>query len=148
MFLFWRVWHLRNDIIFGNGESLTSASVDFLQNYLTPMNPNSKFTAIGKGKAICYPEHAGSFLAAQNDKEEKVPCPPPPPDWIILNVDAGFDPHSGHAGFGFIAKNHVGEVLLSPWSSDQRCRSAEEAECIAAWVGLKHNLASWNGRLF
>jgi hypothetical protein len=42
MFLFSRVWHLRNDIIFGKGESLISTSVVFLQNYLTPMNPNWK----------------------------------------------------------------------------------------------------------
>jgi hypothetical protein len=59
------------------------------------------------------------------------------PDSIKLSVDAGFDPHSGHAGIGFIARNHVGEVLFSGWSSDKRCRSAEEAECLVAWIGLK-----------
>ena len=32
--------------------------------------------------------------------------------------------------------------------SDQRCRSAEEAECLATWVGLKHTLASWKGLLW
>ena len=73
MFLFWRVWHLRNDIIFGKGESLISASVVFLQNYLTRMNPNSKLTALGKGRAICCPEHVEPILAAQTDKKEKVP---------------------------------------------------------------------------
>jgi len=81
------------------------------------------------------------------DKKENVPWSPPPPDQIKLNVDAGSDPHSGLVGLGFIARNHVGEVLFSGWSSDQRCRSAEEAECLAAWVGLKHTLASWKGRL-
>jgi len=32
--------------------------------------------------------------------------------------------------------------------SDQRCRLAEEAECLATWVGLKHTLASWKGLLW
>ena len=70
------------------------------------------------------------------------------PDWIKLNVDAGFDPNSDHARLGFVARNHVGEVLFFGWSSDQRCRSAGEAECLAAWVGLKHTLASWKGLLW
>ena len=53
------------------------------------------------------------------DKKENVPWSPPPPDWIKLNVDAGFDPHSGLVGLGFIARNHVGEVLFSGWSCNQ-----------------------------
>ena len=51
-------------------------------------------------------------------------------------------------GLGFIARNHVGEVLFSGWLSYQQCRSAEEAECLATWVGLKHTLASWKGLLW
>jgi hypothetical protein len=112
------------------------------------MNGNSKLDSKEKGKAVCYPEHVGSSLAAQSDKKGKFPWSPPPPDWIKLNVDAGFDPHSGHAGISFIARNHVGKLLFSGWSSDKRCRLAEEAECLATWVGLKHTLASWNGRLW
>jgi hypothetical protein len=72
MFLFWRVWHLISDIIFLKGESLISTSVVFLQNYLTPMNGNSKLDSKEKGKAVCYPEHVGSSLAAQSDKKGKI----------------------------------------------------------------------------
>jgi hypothetical protein len=34
MLLFWRIWHHRNDIVFGNGQCPISASVIFLENYL------------------------------------------------------------------------------------------------------------------
>jgi hypothetical protein len=61
--------------------------------------------ASGKGKEISKPELGEAFFASQSDKKDKVSWSPPPPDWIKLNVDAGFDLHSGHACLGFIARN-------------------------------------------
>jgi ribonuclease HI len=63
-------------------------------------------------------------------------------------LDAGLDPLSDHVGLGFIARNHMGEVLFSRWLCDQRLKLAEEAECLAAWTGLKYTLSSWKGRVW
>ena len=33
LFIWWRAWHLRNNIIFGDGKDTIKASADFLQSY-------------------------------------------------------------------------------------------------------------------
>ena len=33
LFMFWRAWHLRNDLIFGRGKESVNASVIFMENY-------------------------------------------------------------------------------------------------------------------
>jgi hypothetical protein len=61
----------RNDIIFGRGESLISASVEFLQNYIALKKPNNNLTALGKGKEISNPEPVEHCTAPQYDKKAK-----------------------------------------------------------------------------
>jgi hypothetical protein len=34
MFIWWRAWHHRNNIIFGNGKASLQNSINFLQSYL------------------------------------------------------------------------------------------------------------------
>jgi hypothetical protein len=41
MLLFWRVWHHRNDNVLGKGDCSISASVNFLESYLTSLNPGT-----------------------------------------------------------------------------------------------------------
>ena len=38
MLLFWRIWHHRNDVVFGKGDCPIYASVIFLENYLASLN--------------------------------------------------------------------------------------------------------------
>lgn len=33
LFIFWRAWHLRNDLIFGKGKVSATVSVNYVQNY-------------------------------------------------------------------------------------------------------------------
>jgi hypothetical protein len=63
-----------------------------------------------------------------------------PSGGIKLNTNAGFYPNKRHAGLGFIARNHLGEVIFLGWSSDRLCYSAEEAECLAALMGIRKTL--------
>lgn len=37
LFLWWRTWHLRNDVIFGNGKATIEDSATFIANYSTTM---------------------------------------------------------------------------------------------------------------
>jgi len=62
---------------------------------------------------------------------------------IKLNIDAGFDPNTRHARLGFIARNHLGQVIFSGWSSDRFYYTAEEAKCLAALVGIRKNSLSF-----
>ena len=57
MLLFWRIWHHRNDIVFGNGTCPISFSVDFLGNYLFFLNFEGATTppADVKGKPPAHP---------------------------------------------------------------------------------------------
>jgi hypothetical protein len=41
MFLLWRVWHHRNNIVHGDGKASASASVPYLVNYLESFSPVS-----------------------------------------------------------------------------------------------------------
>ncbi|OEL25920.1 hypothetical protein BAE44_0013062 [Dichanthelium oligosanthes] len=120
MLLFWRVWHPRNDSVFSKGDCPISASVNFLENFLASLIPGMATVPLlsEKGKSIR-------------------PCDLHSPHWIKLNVDAGYDPNTNHAGLGFIARDHLGDVVFSGWSNDRLCKSAEEAECLAALTGVR-----------
>ena len=37
MFIWWRAWHHRNDVIFGKGDASVHNSIGFLQNYLATL---------------------------------------------------------------------------------------------------------------
>ena len=83
------------------------------------MKPNNNLPALGKGKEISNPGPIQHYSAPQYDIKDKVPWSPP-----------------------------MCEVLFSGRSSDQLCKLAEEAECLAAWMGLKHTLSLWKGCLW
>jgi hypothetical protein len=76
LFLLWRAWHHRNNIVHGDGKASVSASVGFLANYL------GSFSAI-HSKPTC--DIGTSWI-------------PPEPGSLKANVDAGWDAHSRDAG--------------------------------------------------
>ncbi|KAF8701819.1 hypothetical protein HU200_033140 [Digitaria exilis] len=60
----------------------------------------------------------------------------------------GFDLNTGKAGFGYIARDHLGNVAFSGWSSDQLCKSAKEVECVAALTGVRQALSVFQGPIW
>jgi len=138
MLLFWRIWHHRNDNVFGNGQCPISVSVIFLENYLRPLKlcGDTAPPVNAKGKTPCT---SNPDFLCQNDQrtiQTRYPWTPPPLGWIKLNVDAGFDPITRQAGLGFVAWNHLSGVVLSGWTSNHLCSSVEEAENLAALIGI------------
>ena len=133
MLLFWRIWHHRNDIVFGKGDSIISVSVAFLENYLVSLNTSAAndSSISAKGKSPCTSEKPHAPLGNIPACEKEFPWLPPPPGWIKLNVDASYDPIKRQAGTG--------------WSRDSLCGSAEEAECIAALSGIRKALQFSSG---
>jgi ribonuclease HI len=123
LFLLWRAWHHRNNIVHGDGKASVSASVSFLANYL------DSFSAI-KSQRTC--DNGTSWI-------------PPEPGALKANVDAGWNAHSRDAGIGVVVRDHQGKVILSEWKFSPNCGSAEEAEVLACLAGLKHliGLRQW-----
>jgi hypothetical protein len=131
LFMFWRIWHHRNNIIHGDGKASIEASVRFLQNYETSFREANSQQA-GKGKALVFPSQK---TEATCDNSHYWTAPPS--DTIMVNVDAGWDPLSGKAGIGVMGRDSKGAALFCEWRHIPYCSSAEEAEALACLSGLK-----------
>jgi hypothetical protein len=124
LFLLWRTWHHRNNIVHGDGKASISTSVGFLANYL------------------------GSFSAVHSNPTCDIETSwiPPEPGSLKANVDAGWDAHSRDAGIDVVVRDHQGKVVLSEWKFSPNCGSTEESEVLACLAGLKHliDLRQWS----
>ena len=129
-------------LFFGN-------SVNFLENYIASLNLGvvSPSTSIN-GKNPSHSEPALLQLDAEDMSKKKASWTPTPWRMIKLNVDAGFDANTQHAGLGFVARIHLGEVIFSGWSSNHLCYSAKEVECLAALVGIRRTLSVYKGSIW
>ena len=57
LFMFWRAWRLRNDLIFGKGKESVTASVIFVENYwktFTTANNCVQVDLRKKGKGVLW----------------------------------------------------------------------------------------------
>ncbi|CAH9104394.1 unnamed protein product [Cuscuta epithymum] len=110
LFIFWRAWHLRNDVVHGKGDAKVSASVEFLRSYWESWIQIQYVSQNGKGKF--------EFPSAHLDPAAVADAPSwglPPQGWAKLNSDASFDPVTGETTVGYIIRNCRGEVLLTGW---------------------------------
>ncbi|KQJ96680.1 hypothetical protein BRADI_3g26650v3 [Brachypodium distachyon] len=142
LFLWWRAWHLKNDIIFGKGDASVESSAHFLFNYVD---------SLGSLNQRC-------IRTVSNSKAPVVPAPvvpscdpapkcvsrwkPPPMGFVKLNVDASFIPDNLLAAWGAVLRDSNGDVLGSAWNFIDHCPSAETGEVIACLEGLK-NACTW-----
>jgi hypothetical protein len=134
LFLFWRAWHLRNDLIFGKGKESVNASALFLGNYwatFTSNNDTVQMDASNKGK-----EKVSGVVADFTLFKDNVMWTPPPNDHIKINVDASFVESLSAASVGVVARNSAGKIIVSSWDFIDRCTSVNEAELRACLAGL------------
>jgi hypothetical protein len=130
LFMFWRAWHHRNNIIHGDGKASVLGSARFLQNYESSFREANSDETTSKGKKLIFPSQN-----LDNAIEETTSWTAPPPDTTMVNVDAGWDYLSKVAGIGVIGRDCNGTVLSSEWRHISYC--AEEAEAMACLAGLK-----------
>jgi hypothetical protein len=57
IFLFWRTWHHRNNIVHGDGKASIAVSIPFLSNYLESFGTASSSVFDPKGKSLATHEH-------------------------------------------------------------------------------------------
>jgi hypothetical protein len=115
IFLLWRTWHHRNNIIHGDGKALVSASVNFLVSY------EATFAAV----------------APTSKEDARISSwTTPPLDTIKANTDGGWHAMSKNAGIGVVIRDHRGQVVLAEWKFIPSCSSSEEAEILVCLEGL------------
>ncbi|KQK12594.2 hypothetical protein BRADI_1g04772v3 [Brachypodium distachyon] len=138
MLIWWRSWHLRNDIIFSKGDAFVTASAQFLFSYAkTLASLEGRIPAPDpKGKSPLFDMSAAPLMPAT---QKLFKWKPPETGWIKLNVDASFFASSGAAAWGAIIRDENGSVLVSAWNLINHCPNAETAEGTACLEGI--NLA-------
>jgi ribonuclease HI len=133
LFLFWRVWHHRNNIVHGDGKAPISASVPFLQNYAETFKLAASKQTDSKGKEKLF----RMDLVVSDFSSTKSDWRPPNAGCTKVNVDGGWDWASKNAGWGMIVRDCTCNVKLSVWHHLTGCASAEQSEAIACLEGLK-----------
>jgi hypothetical protein len=126
LLLFWRAWHLRNDVIHQQGKESIAASVSFLLSYAERFQASSHLVEDIKGKAPMFVLPLASMKPVPGNQSIWTP---PPANWIKLNTDGSF---IGAAGA--VIRDHCGNVILAACSPLPGC---EDAELKAALLGLK-----------
>jgi hypothetical protein len=134
LMLFWRAWHLGNDVIHGDGRGSVVGSALFLVSYIESLRLaetgiQGDFGNKGKGLVqVSAHRLPGHPKKVSHGKKVAGQWKPPPIGWVKLNTDADFCSTSGKASTGVVVWDHVGKVLLLAWSSLHHCRSPEAAE--------------------
>lgn len=142
LFILWRAWHLRNDIIHGKGTCSIVGSAQFLISYMNSMISQSPEPGTGhqREKEL----YAEQYTTVQ-EKPRRQCWVPPPPGWVKVNTDASFTDDTGEACTGIIMRDEKGQVLLSAWRTMRDCASVEEAEAKACLEGMRL-AAEWIGK--
>lgn len=106
LFIWWRAWHLRNDIIFGDGTASLEASTKFILSYSSVMeNLKSPDDILGR----CLDQSLGEANSTMAGSPPALECQllrqsatwkPPDSSQMKLNTNASFIPSSGDAWWG------------------------------------------------
>jgi hypothetical protein len=132
IFLLWRVWHHRNNVVHGDGKASITASVNFLQSYVVLLEGLNQVKVDVKGKSKLIPELQPLTMSDAKSSEWHKPLE----GCLKINIDAGWDAHMGRAGIGIIARDHTRQPVRSIWQSVDGCAGAEEVELLAFSEGL------------
>jgi ribonuclease HI len=134
LFLFWRTWHHRNNVIHGDCKASIAASVPFLQSYVSSLHADAP-EPDRKGKAAMFPSHIpGHTMATEEPSQWAAPAT----GWIKVNTDAGWMASDATGGIGVVVRDEKGDVLYSAWKTLACCASAEEAEVLACLEGIRY----------
>ena len=139
LFIWWRAWHLRNNIIFGDGKDTIKASAEFLQSYA------SSYAAIRAGQSLPDFKGKGKVMPDISFRETKQRVADyqwarPNSGWLKLNVDASFIQETNHGAWGAVLRDTNGAVIGSAWNTITNCASAEAAEAEACLEGIRDTM--------
>ncbi|PNT67131.1 hypothetical protein BRADI_3g21421v3 [Brachypodium distachyon] len=141
LMMFWRIWHVHNDIMHDKTPAPVVASRRLLCSYMDSLLliKQNDVVDVVKGKQVC----AYSIRSKGDQKRDghlksgDARWKPPDVDSVKLNMDGSFSPDNGSAGIGIVLHNHRGEVIFSACSSIPHCTGALKAELKACEEGLR-----------
>jgi hypothetical protein len=138
LLIFWRAWHLRNNVVHGDGLSSVTGSAKFLLHMwdsLVVASDREVGSDKEKGKR---PVHDGRPKKdSRKESNERHKWEPPPMGWVKLNVDAAYCQETGEAGMGLIVQDEDGKAMLVAWKGIKGCGSPEQGEAVACLEGLR-----------
>lgn len=136
LYLLWRAWFLRNDMIHGKGTATIAESVSFLVNYEKVQLPIRQQSDDIKGKGLMYDEPMEKLVQVQTTNQvDKWHAPPE--GSAKVNVDAGFIEDTGVSAAGIIIRDCRGLVLFAAQKTLKSCATAVQAEALACLEGLR-----------
>ena len=141
LLILWQSWHLRNNVIHGDGKDTVSSPVHFLVRYEEDVNDSlySDVTEKDKCHWSLYPHRSSNPTAPASDHWSA-----PAKGMVKLNTDASYISKTGESWIGAVARDHRGQVFVAVCQKLNKCSSVEEAEAEAALIGLKE-LANCTG---
>jgi ribonuclease HI len=139
---FWRIWHVRNEVIHQKEAPPVEASRRFLCSYVDSLlmikqNPQAD---LSKGKTVIVYDHMQS--KGQRRKQhtrasrEDQGWTKPTPGWAKLNVDGAWMKEEGKGGIGMILRDEDGSIIFTASRYLPVCESPLEAEILACNEGL------------
>jgi ribonuclease HI len=145
LFMWWRIWHMRKNIIFDDGKCGIQQSALFLRSYHESLQASDRHDVQDlKGKQALIVKSESAKRKETNSVEvwQKLQ-----PGWAKINTDASFCLNNATGAWGAVLRNSTGDVLLSAWGPLSHCVSATEAEASAMLNGLKAIIPIYFGPL-
>ncbi|XBI86137.1 hypothetical protein VPH35_094151 [Triticum aestivum] len=145
LMIFWRSWHVRNEIIHDKEPPPTEVSCRFLHSYISSLLciQQHPMGDVVKGKMVLTDPAclAGVVAAPAPSTRGADPRPtekwePPPAGWLNLNVDGAFSEHAGNGGAGMVLRNSDGNIIFTSCRHLFACDNALRAELEACKEGI------------
>jgi ribonuclease HI len=140
---FWRIWHVRNEVVHQKAAPPIEASRRFLCSYVDSllMIKQDPMADSVKGKtALVY----GPVRDTARRRKKDVACEGipmgvwsrPPEGWVKLNVDGAWTKEDCRGGTGMILRDDQGCTIFAAYNHLQSCGSPLEAELLACIEGM------------
>jgi ribonuclease HI len=139
---FWRIWHVRNEIVHLKPAPSIESSKRFLCSYIDSIMSikDDPYVDVVKGKMVMQAHgwRKSKEHTQENKRDAKVQrkWQLPPPGWVKLNVDGSFMQHDGDGAAGMVLRDDRGDIIFSSCRYLSTCSSALEAELAATMEGI------------
>jgi hypothetical protein len=137
LMIFWRAWHIHNEVVHDKKPPLVEVSQHFLLSHMESllMIKHHHNENITKGKFILDGDERYFHTLKDQEHVNDPPWNPPSEGWCKLNTNGSFGA-GVDASAGMIVRDPRGDIILSSCHLLLFCRDAWESELFAVKEGL------------